>query len=124
MPPRRSSHEELSLLGSLAEPVAYGQRREFLQAVAAALEAFPSKRAWRDVPHCAMFNAGSSQSQRAAPERETPPATRPPAAKRPGVRSNDDTHQGSTYPLRHGPTLARHSTMAKNEMTLRHLVVI
>jgi hypothetical protein len=36
----------------------------------------------------------------------------------------DGTHQGSTYPLRHGPTLAHHSTIAKNEMTLRHLVVI
>ena len=41
MPPLSLSDEELSLLRSLAEPVAYGRRREFLQAVAAALEACP-----------------------------------------------------------------------------------
>jgi hypothetical protein len=41
MPPLSLSDEELSLLRSLAEPVAYGQRREFLQAVAAELGACP-----------------------------------------------------------------------------------
>ena len=34
MPPLSLSDEELALLRALAEPVAYGQRRAFLQAVA------------------------------------------------------------------------------------------
>jgi hypothetical protein len=41
MPPLSLSDEELSLLRSLAEPVAYGRRGEFLQEVAAALRACP-----------------------------------------------------------------------------------
>ena len=41
MPPLSLSDEGLSLLRSLAEPVAYGRRREFLLSVAAALERCP-----------------------------------------------------------------------------------
>jgi hypothetical protein len=37
MPPLSLSDEELSLSRSLAEPIAYGRRDEFLQAVAATL---------------------------------------------------------------------------------------
>jgi hypothetical protein len=43
MPPLSLSDEELSLLRSLASPVAYGRRREFLQEVAAASEAYPQR---------------------------------------------------------------------------------
>jgi hypothetical protein len=39
--PLSLSDEEMALLRSLAEPVAYGRRREFLCEVAAALEAVP-----------------------------------------------------------------------------------
>jgi hypothetical protein len=60
MPPLSLSDEELSLLRSLAEAVAYGQRREFLQAVAAALEACPQSGLARRTALRAMFNAGSS----------------------------------------------------------------
>jgi hypothetical protein len=35
--PMHLSDEELSLLTSLAEPIAYGRRHEFLQAVVAAV---------------------------------------------------------------------------------------
>jgi hypothetical protein len=41
MQPLSLSDEELSLLRSLAEPVAYGRRGEFMQEVAAALAACP-----------------------------------------------------------------------------------
>jgi hypothetical protein len=74
MPPLSLSDEELSLLRSLAEPVAYGQRRAFLQAVAAALEACPqpgpgaTHRVARDVQRRYVLT-----SQRVAPERESAP---------------------------------------------------
>jgi hypothetical protein len=77
MPPLSLSDEELSLLRSLAEAVAYGQRREFLQAVAAALEACPQSgpgatyRIARDVQRRFVLT-----SQRAAPAREAPRAWR------------------------------------------------
>jgi hypothetical protein len=73
MPPLSLSDEELSLLRSLAEPVACGQRREFLQAVATALAACPQPgpgatyRIARDVQRRFVLT-----SQRVAPERETP----------------------------------------------------
>jgi hypothetical protein len=78
MPPLSLSDEELSLLRSLAEPVAYGERREFLQAVATALAACPQPgpgatyRIARDVQRRFVLT-----SQRVAPERETSPSAEP-----------------------------------------------
>jgi hypothetical protein len=72
MPPLSLSDQELSLLRSLAQPVAYGRRREFLQALAAALEACPQSgpgvtyRVARDVQRRYVLT-----SQRVAPERES-----------------------------------------------------
>jgi hypothetical protein len=70
MPPLSLSDEELSLLRSLAEPIAYGQRREFLQAVAAELRACEpgpgaTYRIARDVQRRYVLT-----SQRVAPARE------------------------------------------------------
>jgi hypothetical protein len=60
MPPLSLSDEELSLLRSLAEPVAYGQRREFLQAVAPALAACPQPGPARRTALRAIFSVASS----------------------------------------------------------------
>jgi AMP-polyphosphate phosphotransferase len=74
MPRLSLSDEELSLLRSLAEPVAYGRRREFLQAVAAALEAGPQSgpgvlfRVAREVQRKYVVS-----SQRIDPRHEPPP---------------------------------------------------
>jgi hypothetical protein len=83
--PLSLSDEELSFLRSLAEPVAYGQRREFLQAVAGELANCPQPgpgatyRIARDVQRRFILT-----SQRVAPERETSPSVEPatPAKKR------------------------------------------
>jgi hypothetical protein len=69
MPPLSLSDEELSLLRTLAEPVAYGRRGEFMQAVAAELKACPEPgpgatyRVARDVQRRYTLT-----SQRVAPE--------------------------------------------------------
>jgi hypothetical protein len=70
--PLSLSDEELSLLRALAEPVAYGRRREFLQEVAAALTTCPQPgpgatyRVARDVQRRYVLT-----SQRVGPERES-----------------------------------------------------
>ena len=77
MPPLSLSDEELSLLRTLAEPVAYGRRREFLQEVAAELANCPqpgpgaTHRVARDVQRRYVLT-----SQRVAPERESSPEPR------------------------------------------------
>ena len=77
MPPLSLSDEELSLLRSLAEPVAYGRRREFLLSVAAALERCPQPgpgatyRIARDVQRRFVLT-----SQRVAPRAPAPRAWR------------------------------------------------
>jgi hypothetical protein len=76
-PPLQLNDEELRQLLELAEPVAYGQRREFLQAVALELAncAQPGPgvtyRVARDVQRRYVLT-----SQRVAPERESPPQFR------------------------------------------------
>jgi hypothetical protein len=69
--PLSLSDEELSLLRTLAEPVAYGQRREFLQAVAAELRACPEPgpgATYRVA--CEVQRRYVLTSQRVPPERE------------------------------------------------------
>jgi hypothetical protein len=74
MPPLSLSDKELSLLRSLAEPLAYGQRRAFLQAVALELANCTQPgpgvtyRVARDVQRRYVLT-----SQRVAPERESAP---------------------------------------------------
>jgi hypothetical protein len=71
--PLHLTDEELRQLLELAEPVAYGQRREFLRAVAGELAACPQPgpgatyRIARDVQRRFVLT-----SQRIAPERESP----------------------------------------------------
>jgi hypothetical protein len=75
MPPLSLSDEELSLLRSLAEPVANGQRRAFLQAVALELANWTQPgpgvtyRVARDVQRRYVLT-----SQRVPSERETSPS--------------------------------------------------
>ncbi len=72
MPPLSLSNEEMNQLLTLSEPVAYGQRRAFLQAVAAGLEACPhpgpgaTHRIARDVQRRFVLEA-----RWVAPERDT-----------------------------------------------------
>jgi hypothetical protein len=78
MPPLSLSDEEPSLLRSLAEPVAYGQRSAFLAEVAAELANCPHRG-----PGVTHRIAGQIQrkfvltSQRVSPERETSPSAEP-----------------------------------------------